>query len=141
MSPRFNHIMLYVSDLDASIDFYSKAFDLSLVKKLDTLQVKQEDGSFKSNPVKMALMKFPGQGFILELAEIRSEAVSDLHFQHLGIDVIDIELSLKKAIRFGAVSNRPINTVKADDIIAKNTFLNGPDGESIELMQILEGKF
>jgi len=141
VSPRFNHIMLYVSDLDTSIDFYSSAFDLSLINKLDTLDVKQQDGTYMSNPVKMAFMKFPGQDFILELAEITPEAVSNLHFQHLGIDVVDIELSLKKAIQFGAVSNRPINTVRAEDIIAKNTFLDGPDGESIELMQILEGEF
>ena len=59
VSPRFNHVMLYVSDLEASVGFYTKAFDLKVTNRLDSLHITQPDGSKVDAEVNMAFLKFP----------------------------------------------------------------------------------
>ena len=142
-SPRFNHVMLYVSDLEASIDFYTDAFDLEL-ERIDSLTVVGTDGTETTRPVRMAFLRFPGQEFLLELAEqqaVAGEAPGPL-YQHLGIDVTDIESSAERAIGAGAQNFSGVRTVRATGgVVAMNAFFQGPDGELLELMQVLEGRF
>jgi hypothetical protein len=45
VSPRINHVMLYVSNLEKSIGFYTRAFDLQVTNRLDTLIATQPDGT------------------------------------------------------------------------------------------------
>ncbi|MFN2373099.1 MAG: VOC family protein [Cyclonatronaceae bacterium] len=142
--PRFNHAMLYVSDLDASVLFYRDAFDMRLDQKLNHLMVVNDAGIYDTLSVNMAFLRFNGSRFVLELSQRAMAQDSNavpLHYQHLGIDVDDIELAMKKAGAAGAETLRPVTTVKAEGIKAKNAFLKGPDGEIIELMEILEGEF
>jgi catechol 2,3-dioxygenase-like lactoylglutathione lyase family enzyme len=91
LSPRFNHVMLFVSNLDSSITFYTTAFDLQVAQRITELSVTSGSGAPAARPVKMALLKFPGQEFVLELAERAAPAsagaapyyFSDPDSQHL----------------------------------------------------------
>lgn len=144
LSPRVNHVMLYVSNLDNSIHFYTKAFDLKVTNRLDKLIAVQEDGSEVERTVNMAFLKFPGQDFVFELAEHPRDSTSISNtflFQHMGIDVKDIDAAYKRALDQGGEPLRPVRIVKATGIEAKQAFIGGPDGERIELMQIISGEF
>jgi len=144
LSPRVNHVMLYVADLDASIDLYTTAFDLKVTERVSLLKRDLSDGTTQEVDVKLALLKFPGQDFVYELAE-RSNLPDSIGFtstfQHIGIDVKDIESAQQRAIEAGFESMGDIRIVYANDIEVKNTFLKGPDGELVELMQMISGVF
>ncbi len=144
LSPRINHVMLYVSDLQASIDFYTTAFDLEVSKTLDKLQITMPDSSKVEAEVKMAFLKFPGQDFVYELSEQASFPDSTFNgtaFQHVGIDVLDIDAALQRALDAGGELLAPIRLVEGNGVAAKNVFLKGPDGEYVELMQMISGEF
>ncbi len=144
ISPRVNHVMLYVSDLDKSIQFYTQAFDFQVTNRLDTLIATQPDGTALVRPVKMAFLKFPNQDFVFELSEQVADTTNRpvaFLFQHVGIDVLDIDAAYSRAIRAGAESLLPVRIVKAKGIEAKQAFVGGPDGERVELMQIISGEF
>ena len=141
LSPRFNHVMLYVSDLEASIEFYTKAFDLDVAQRLNEISELTEDGE-SPRPVKMAFLKFPGQEFVFELAERNVEGDdASRHFQHVGIDVTNIEQAARRLKQAGGANYSGIRHLRANDTEVKNCFFTGPDGEQIELMQILAGEF
>ncbi len=144
LSPRVNHVMLYVSNLDNSINFYTKAFDLKVTNRLHKIIAVQEDGSEVERTVNMAFLKFSGQDFVFELAEHARDTTginNAFLFQHMGIDVIDIDVAYKRALDQGGEPLRPVRIVKANGIEAKQAFIGGPDGERIELMQIISGEF
>lgn len=143
LSPRFNHVMLYVSDLDASIDFYTRAFGVEVTNRLDELTVVAADGSEVPRPVRMAFLKFPGQEFVLELSQQAVPADSPSpFFQHLGVDVTDIEAAARRVQAAGARDYSGIQTVRASPgVEAMNAFFRGPDGELLELMQMVSGEF
>ncbi|HSM05810.1 MAG TPA: VOC family protein [Longimicrobiales bacterium] len=143
LSPRFNHVMLHVSDLDATIAFYTRAFDLQVTQRIDTLTLVAADGSEIPRPVRMALLKFPGQDFVLELSEQNAEAGGPPPFyQHLGVDVADIEAAAERVQAAGAREFSGVRTVRAPGgIEARNAFFLGPDGELVELMQMVAGVF
>lgn len=143
LSPRFNHVMLYVSDLEASIDFYTRAFDVALTQRLDELVVVGPDGAEASRAVRMAFLKFPGQEFVLELSEqeVPADGLSGL-FQHLGVDVADIQAAAEQARAAGARDFSGVRTVRATGgVVARNAFFRGPDGELLELMEMVAGEF
>ena len=142
VSPRFNHVMLYVSDLDASIAFYTEAFDLEVTDRLDALTFIGPDGSEASTSVQMAFLRFPGQDFVLELSEqqVEDDGTSP-YFQHIGVDVTDIEAAAARVQSAGGRDFSGVRTVRARDLVARNAFFLGPDGEMVELMQMLQGTF
>jgi len=143
LQPRFNHVMLYVSDLDASIAFYTRAFDLSVSQRIDTLRVTRPDGSEATRAVRMAFLKFPGQDFVYELAErrVQDDGTSPF-FQHVGVDVADIEAAAARVQAAGGRDFSGLSTVRTSGgTVAKNGFFKGPDGEMAELMQVLQGEF
>lgn len=143
LQPRFNHVMLYVSDLDASIAFYTRAFDLTVSQRIDTLRVTRPDGSEAARAVRMALLKFPGQDFVFELAErrVQDDGTSPF-FQHVGVDVADIEAAAARVQAAGGREFSGLSTVRTSGgTTARNGFFKGPDGEMVELMQVLRGEF
>ena len=143
LSPRFNHVMLHVSDLDASIAFYTRAFDLEVSQRIDALTLVGPDGAETERPVRMALLKFPGQEFVLELSEQSEDAGGPPpSYQHLGVDVGDIEAAADRVQAAGAREFSGIRTVRAPGgVEARNAFFLGPDGELVELMQMVAGVF
>ena len=97
LTPRFNHVMLTVANLDSSIAFYTRAFDLEVAQRISSLTVTKPDGSSAVREVKMAFLKFPGQEFVFELAErkIEDDGITPV-FQHVGVDVVDIESAAER---------------------------------------------
>jgi lactoylglutathione lyase len=143
LSPRFNHVFLAVSDLDKSIAFYTKAFDLEITTRLKKLTKTSPDGEVTEIEVNMAFLKFPGQDFVFEIGE-RDRFVSEnesANYQHVGVDVKDIEVAFERLVNAGATPLQPIVLVEAEGVSAKNAFLKGPDGETIELMEMISGEF
>ena len=63
------------------------------------------------------------------------------NYTHLGIDVKDIEAASERVLKAGGILSRPLSLVETEDITAKNIFFLGPDGETIELMQMISGDF
>lgn len=143
LSPRFNHVYLTVSNLERSVAFYTSAFDLELTNELKHLKRTEANGEVLEYDIKIALLKFPGQGFVLEIGERSGlEAANEnANYAHLGIDVKDIVVAQERLINAGAQLDRPIALVETNRIKAKNSFFTGPDGETIELMQIISGDF
>ena len=143
LSPRFNHVMMIVSNLDSSVTFYTAAFDLKVAQRITELKVTGADGTPTAHPVKMALLKFPGQEFVLEMAERPAPASGPSpNYQHLGVDVRDIEAAAERVRKAGGRDLTPINTVTTSTgTVAKNMFFVGPSGERVELMQIVSGEF
>ena len=143
VSPRVNHVMLYVSNLDASVDFYTRAFDLQETNRVTQLKVTKADGSQLTRDIEIVFLKFAGQDFVYELAQNPSppDSLGRGLFQHVGVDVMDIETALKRALEAGGELVAPVQLVSTKDINVKQAFLRGPDGESIELMQMITGEF
>ena len=144
LTPRFNHVMLVVSNLDSSITFYTTAFDLQIAQRLTELRVTGANGAQTARPVKMALLKFPGQEFVLELAERPAPSTTGPapYYQHLGVDVRDIAAAAERVRKAGARDPSAIQTVSTSSgTVAKNMFFRGPSGELVELMQVVSGEF
>ncbi len=142
--PRFNHVVLYVTDMERSIAFYSDALGLENHQRIDELTIKDKSGSQNVVPVNMILMRLPGSRFIFEMIENPSaydSTTAHSHYQHVGIEVADIEESLNRAVSNGAMEATPIRTIYAGDIVTKTVSFKGPDGEQIEFMQMLEGDY
>lgn len=144
LTPRFNHVMLIVSNLDSSVTFYTTAFDLQVAQRITELRVTGANGNQSARPVKMALLKFPGQEFVLELAERPAPSTTGPapFYQHLGVDVHDIAAAAERVRQAGGRDPSAIQTVSTSSgTVAKNMFFRGPSGELVELMQIVSGEF
>ena len=143
LSPRFNHVMLVVSNLDSSIAFYTAAFDLQVAQRITELTVTGANGASTPRPVKMALLKFPGQEFVLELAERPQASTGPApYYQHVGVDVRDIAAAAERVRKAGGRDPSAIQTVSTSTgTVAKNMFFRGPSGELVELMQVVSGEF
>ena len=144
LSPRFNHVMLVVTNLDSSITFYTAAFDVHVAQRITELNVTGANGVPSARPVKMAFLKFPGQEFVLELGERPAPPSTGPapYYQHLGVDVRDIAAAAERIRKAGGRDLPPIHTVSTSGgTVAKNMFFRGPSGELVELMQIVSGEF
>jgi catechol 2,3-dioxygenase-like lactoylglutathione lyase family enzyme len=142
LSPRFNHVMLTVANLDTSIAFYTTAFDLKVTQRLSSLTITRPDGSTATVDVKMAFLKFPGQDFVFELAErkVQDDGITPV-FQHVGVDVTDITAAAERVKAAGGRNFTGISQVDGQGVKAKTAFFKGPDGENVELMQMMAGEF
>ena len=144
ISPRFNHVVIQVSNMEKSVNFYTNAFDLKITNdSLKHVVYTLEDGTKKERDVNVVLLKFPNQDFVYEMAEVAEydNSTNFDKFHHVGIDVRNIKSAFKRAVEAGAEVLVPIRLVQTNGIETKQAFLKGPDGEVIELMQIISGNF
>jgi catechol 2,3-dioxygenase-like lactoylglutathione lyase family enzyme len=144
ISPRFNHVVIQVSNMEKSVDFYTRAFDLHVTNdSLKHVVYTLADGTKKERDVNVVLLKFPNQDFVYEMSEVseydHSTNFDKLH--HIGIDVRNIQKAFERAKQAGAEVLVPIRLVQTNGVETKQAFLKGPDGEIIELMQIISGNF
>lgn len=141
---KFNHLYLAVNDVDSSLGFYTKAFGLAVSDRFNELDIRQTDTAFKRQ-VNVVFLKFPGQDLVFELAE-RSDKKDTVRmsnlFQHVGVEVKNIELAVQKVIAAGGKVATPIRVVKTNSGLAiRQAYIKGPDRETIELTQIISGKY
>lgn len=122
---RFLHVMIRVKDADKSIDFYTKLFDLNLVKTImleDSILYFLSDTDGQTQIELTANFETPENGYT------NGDAFGHLAF---GVDSID-EFS-QKLRSFGyQYLYEPFFMKEADSIIA---FIKDPDGNEIEIIQ------
>ena len=129
--------------MEKSVMFYTSAFGLEVSKQIKKIKRTTADGKSVELVIHLSLLKFPGQDFVLEIGEnpdFQAEN-STANFTHIGIDVLDIESVSERVIKAGGVVTRPLSLVETEDLKVKNIFFTGPNGETIELMEVISGDF
>ena len=142
--PVFNHVYLSVRNMDSSLKFYTKAFDLKVTDRFTQLDITQNDTAFK-RVVNVVFLKFPEQDFVFELAE-RADKNDTTRpgnlFQHVGVEVKDITVAFQRVINAGGKVTIPIRRVRTNSgLEIKQAYMKGPDGETIELTEIISGRY
>lgn len=124
---RFLHTMLRVGDLQRSVDFYTKGFDMQEIRRRDV-----PDGKYT--------LAFVGYGpeeshTVLELTYNYGTAKYDVGtaFGHLAMGVPDVAATTEKLRSMGAKVTREPGPVKFGTTII--AFVEDPDGYKIELVQ------
>ena len=124
---RFLHTMLRVGDLQRSIDFYVKGFDMHEMRRRDV-----PDGKYT--------LAFVGYGdeednTAIELTYNYGTEKYDIGtaFGHLAIGVPDVAAACEIVAANGGVITRPAGPVKFGTTII--AFVKDPDGYLIELVQ------
>ena len=137
-NPKVNHVALQVSDMEKSVAFYTTVFELKQTNEIKKIAFSNAKGEFTEYNGHIVFLKFPDQDFVYELIASNGEVneMQSPRCTHVGFEVDDIEIPFQKAVELGADIVVPIRTVKAADIEAKQAFFLGPDGESVELMQM-----
>jgi len=142
--PVFNHVYLSLHNVDSSLAFYTKAFDLQVTDRFTQLDVTQPDSTFK-RAVNVVFLKFPGQDFVYELAQRADKNDTTKPgnlFQHVGVEVKDIAGAFQRVMDAGGKVAVPIRRVKTNSRLEiKQAYVKGPDGETIELIEIITGEY
>lgn len=123
---RFLHVMLRVGDLDRSIDFYTRALKMRLLRKKD-----YPEGKFT--------LAFLGYGdeadhTVLELTHNWDTSGYDLGdaYGHIAVQVEDLDQAYHHMLECGGESKVAPKQFSANTRLA---FVKDPDGYSIELLQ------
>jgi catechol 2,3-dioxygenase-like lactoylglutathione lyase family enzyme len=143
--PSFNHIYLGVHNLDSSLKFYTTAFDLKVTYRISQLDITQTDSNFK-RPVNIVFLKFPGQDLVYELGERTDKTDTTIKtgnlYGHVGVEVKDLKTTVERVLNAGGKLAVPIRQVKTNaGLTIKQAVIKGPDGESIELVEIVSGNY
>jgi lactoylglutathione lyase len=124
---RYLHTMLRVSDLQRSVDFYTKGFGMNEIRRSDV-----PDGKYT--------LAFVGYGSeesstVIELTYNYGVKEYDpgTAFGHLAVGVPDVAATTEKLRAFGAKVTREPGPVKFGKTII--AFVEDPDGYKIELVQ------
>jgi lactoylglutathione lyase len=126
----FVHTSIRASNMEKSIDFYSKFFGMKLSSRRE----------IKETNAEIAFLQDPqGNGSILELTFYRKQAnftqpnYEDRLFDHLGFEVEDINQTIATMRKENVtISDEPFKLGPNGPIIA---FIEDPDGTLIELIQ------
>ena len=126
----FVHTSIRTSNMEKSIDFYSKFFGMKLSSRRE----------IKETNAEIAFLQDPqGKGSILELTFYRKQAnftqpnYEDRVFDHLGFEVEDINQTIAIMRKENVViSDEPFKLGPNGPVIA---FIEDPDGTLIELIQ------
>ncbi|MBE3116367.1 VOC family protein [Candidatus Bathyarchaeota archaeon] len=126
----FVHTSIRTSNMEKSIDFYSKFFGMKLSSRRE----------IKETNAEIAFLQDPqGKGSILELTFYRKQAnftqpnYEDRVFDHLGFEVEDINQTIASMRKENVlISDEPFKLGPNGPVIA---FIEDPDGTLIELIQ------
>jgi lactoylglutathione lyase len=126
----FIHTSIRVSNMERSVDFYSRFLGLKVVNRMEIK---------KSNAEIMFLQDPEGKGAQLELTLYRDQKqfvqaeYEDRLFDHLGFKVKDINTTLDAMKKAGVtVTDEPYRITPTSALIA---FVEDPDGTLIELIE------
>ena len=126
----FTHTSIRVSNMERSIDFYTKFFGLKLLNRREIPQ----------NNAEIAFLQDPeGKGARLELTYFRNQKkfiqaeYEDRLFDHLAFDVknMDETISLMRREKV-TITDEPFRLSATGNLIA---FVEDPDGTLIELIE------
>ncbi|MGI9476086.1 MAG: VOC family protein [Hyphomicrobiaceae bacterium] len=120
------HSMIRVLDDERSVDFYSKAFGLTVADTLD----------FET--FRLVYMSNPETGFELELTVNKGR--SDPYqlgdgYGHLAVSVDDLESEHARLVQLGLAPRKIVEFAPEGERIARFFFLADPDGYEIEVLE------
>jgi lactoylglutathione lyase len=118
------HTCLNVSNLDASIEFYTKHLGLKFVNRRE----------IKENNAEIAFLKDPS-GSAIELTHWRDKKIitEGDNFDHIAFGVDDVEATMKELKAKGVtIAMEPYSLRGSTSRIA---FIKDPDGNWLELIQ------
>jgi len=126
----FTHTSIRTSDMDRSIDFYTKFLGLKLIRRREIPQNKAE----------IAFLQDPeGKGARLELTYYQNQEkfiqadYDDRLFDHLAFEITDMEntISMMRKEKI-TITDEPFRLSPTGSLIA---FIEDPDGILIELIE------
>jgi catechol 2,3-dioxygenase-like lactoylglutathione lyase family enzyme len=122
----FSHLAIRTLDVDRTLDFYVGKLGFT-----EMFRLTHDDGR-----VRLIFLRLTDDQFL----EIFPEAVGDrppnegLGLNHYCLGVDDIEAFVDRLAAAGVALDRPIKTATIGD---RHAFFSDPDGNRIELMQIM----
>ncbi|EKS70653.1 MULTISPECIES: VOC family protein [Caballeronia] len=121
------HTMIRVQDLQRSLDFYEKAFDLGVAHRLDFPDFT------------LAYLRNDETNAELELTWNKGRAEPYTHgdgYGHVAVSVPDAKAERERLIGLG-LSPNDVREFKNDDgsLIARYFFIQDPDGYKIEVLE------
>ncbi len=129
----------YVSDVDASQKFYTNVFGFEVVMRWKEMEVSEDGVDYNTIPHKGVYMR-DVNGTHLEFIESGNpENYREVQepINHFAIRVDDVELTIARAIEAGAELAIPISHIRIGSLNVRSGFVFGPDGERIQLVEIL----
>jgi lactoylglutathione lyase len=120
------HSMVRVMEEQRSVDFYQKAFDLSIDDRLDFDSFTLLYLSNSENSFELELTVNKGQSETYELGNA---------YGHFAVCVDDLELEHQKLTDLGYQPRDIVEFNRESSLLAKFFFVTDPDGYSIEVLQ------
>ncbi|MEN1705449.1 MAG: VOC family protein [Planctomycetota bacterium] len=146
--PTLHHISLFVSDVDASIAFYTTGLGLALTEHFSDIVGQRAAVEFPFRVASVFLEAGHGRYIELHPAGERTMSPPSFPMNHLAIAVADVDAAYDRAIAAGAsAAEIPVTDEHWDgtplDVLMtgerpepmRMAFLQGPDGELIELYE------
>jgi len=139
-----HHTAISTGDLDRSIRFYRDLLGFEVEREFSWdqgIEIADKITGLKDSACKAAMLKLGD--FRLELFQFSSPApklsdtnrpVCDHGLTHLAFTVIDLDAEYERLVTAGMVFHCP----PQDAITAKVTYGRDPDGNVVELMEIVE---
>jgi lactoylglutathione lyase len=126
----FVHASIRTSNMDRSVDFYTKLLDLRIIRRMEIAQ---------TNAVLVFLQDPEAKGAILELTSYRDQKkfvqadYEDRLFDHLAFEVKDMKKTIDRMRKSGVtITDEPYRLNPTGSLLA---FVEDPDGTLIELIQ------
>jgi lactoylglutathione lyase len=120
------HTMVRVLDLDRSIDFYKKAFDLDVADRFDF-------DSFA-----LVYLRNPENDFEIELTLNKGESEPYSHgtgYGHVAVCVDDLDGEHTRFEELGLQPGKIVAFEREGSLMARFFFVQDPDGYKIEVLQ------
>lgn len=122
----FDHLALYVADLDRSAGFYKSVFGLEELKA----------------PVEFARWLRMGNGVVLHLVRGRPTPAANSKWDHFALSCADMDAMIagleRAGIAWGDMDGRKIPQVRADGV--RQIFVRDPDGYWVEINDALKAR-
>ncbi|MDJ0919569.1 MAG: VOC family protein [Henriciella sp.] len=146
--PILHHVCLFVSDMDASVEFYTTGLGLKVREAFDDIVGVRPTGRFPFRLASVFLQA--GDGRYIELHPAGDGDMSPPGFplNHLALSVADVDAAYDRAVAAGALpfgfameeahwDGTPLDVVMTGQRSEpmRMAFLQGPSGELIELYQ------
>jgi lactoylglutathione lyase len=126
----FVHASIRTSNMDRSIDFYTRLLDLKIIRRMEIKQ---------TNAVLVFLQDPEAKGATLELTSYLDQKkfvqadYEDRLFDHLAFEVMDMSKTIENMRNNGVkITDEPYRISPKGSLLA---FVEDPDGTLIELIQ------